>query len=209
MHGGRTPAAALASPLSERYFVPQEESEMKMKLVALVVSLLLLATLSLAAQGPSPSARQRRLPRWTGSSAQANIPKALSPGNMKLSLSWVGDTLASRGERADDGWVAVGLGSPKMNDAVMYIGVADGGQGAAEGAERRRPSACRRGRARPRAATRCARRAGRRSWSSPSLPRRSSAAGQKQLDVIYAMGGSKILTSMHKARYAAQVSLAK
>ena len=27
------------------------------------------------------------------------------------------------------GWVAVGLGSPKMNDAVMYIGAADSGKG--------------------------------------------------------------------------------
>ena len=35
------------------------------------------------------------------------------------------------------------------------------------------------------------------------------AAGQKQLDVIYAMGGAKVLSSMHKARYTAQVSLAK
>ena len=67
---------------------------MKMNLVALVVSLLLLATLSLAAQGTVALAGRRRPQRSTEPSAQVSIPKVLITGNMKLSLSWVGDTLA-------------------------------------------------------------------------------------------------------------------
>ena len=92
--GAGAPTAVLVSSLPERYSVLQEEREMKMNLVALVVSLLLLATLSLAAQGTVALAGRRRPQRSTEPSAQVSIPKVLITGNMKLSLSWVGDTLA-------------------------------------------------------------------------------------------------------------------
>jgi hypothetical protein len=181
---------------------------MKMKLVALVVSLLVLAAMSLAAQGTLTLGQTKTAPKIDGVIGDGEYSQSLDSGNMKLSLSWVGDTLSIAVSGQTSGWVAVGLGSPKMNDAVLYIGAADGGKGqlkvqkgAGHGHADTDGSA---------PSSYVLREADGQTVLELALPASAFiAAGQKQLDVIYALGGDKVLASRHKARYAAQVSLAK
>ncbi|MGA2480321.1 MAG: hypothetical protein ABSG63_16350 [Spirochaetia bacterium] len=180
---------------------------MKMKLVALVVSLLLLASLSAAAQGLTLG-QTKTAPTVDGVIGDGEYAQSMESGSMKLSLSWVGDALFIAVSGQTSGWVAVGLGSPKMNDAVMYIGAADSGKGqlkVQKGAGHRHADVDT-----PAPSSYALREAGGQTVMELSVPASAFiAAGQKQLDVIYAMGGAKVLSSMHKARYAAQVSLAK
>lgn len=55
-------------------------------------------------------------------SLTAELPKA------KLSLLWTEDTLAVAVTAETKGWVAVGLGSRRMDKAIIFIGYATGNQ---------------------------------------------------------------------------------
>jgi hypothetical protein len=181
---------------------------MKIKLVALVIPLLLLASLSLAAEGTLTLGQTKTAPRIDGVIGADEYAMNTDVGNMKLSLSWVGETLYVGVSGQTAGWVAVGLGSPRMNDAVMYIGAPDGGKGqlkVQKGAGHRHADLD--GEA---PGSYLLREADGQTSLELSVPAAAFiAAGQKQLDVIYAMGGAKVFAAMHKARYAAQVSLAR
>jgi hypothetical protein len=181
---------------------------MKMRLVALVAAVFLLATLSLTAQGTLTLGRTKSAPAVDGVIGAGEYAQSADAGNMKLSLSWVGDMLSIAVSGQTDGWVAVGLGSAKMNDATMYIGFADGEKGqlkVQKGAGHRHADLD--GGAPARYALR---EADGQTVLELTVPAASFiAAGQKQMEVIYAMGGAKTFASMHKARYATRVSLVK
>jgi len=180
---------------------------MKMKIVALALSMLLLVTLSAAAQGTLTLGQTKTAPTVDGVIAPGEYAQSVDAGNMKLLLSWVGDTLSVAVSGQTSGWVAVGLGSPKMNDATMYIGAADGDKGqlkVQKGTGHRHADAD------GTPSGYGLREADGQTVLEFTVPASSFiAAGQKQLDVIYAMGGAKSFASMHKERYVAAVSLAK
>jgi hypothetical protein len=181
---------------------------MKMKVPVLVASLLLTVSMTLAAQGNLTLGRTKKAPVVDGVIGAEEYAMTADSGSMKLFLSWVGDTLyvAVSGQTA--GWVAAGLGAAKMNDAVMYIGAADGDTGelkVQKGAGHRHADVD--GGA---PGSHALRESAGQTVLELTVPAAAFIdAGQKKLDVIYAMGGAKVLASMHKARFAAQVSLAK
>ena len=178
---------------------------MKMKLAASVAVLLLLGAFSLTAQGTLSQTKTG--PTVDGVIGPDEYSLSADSRDMKLVLSWTGDTLSVGVSGQTTGWVAVGLGSSRMNDAVMYIGYVNGDQGqlkVQKGAGHRHADLDSAAPARYALGE-----AGGRTTLEVSLKASDFIApGQKQLDVIYAMGGAKSFASMHKARYATAVNLA-
>jgi hypothetical protein len=127
---------------------------------------------------------------------------------MKLALSWVADTLFIGVSAETTGWVAVGLGSPKMDNSIIYIGYATGDKaqlkvqkGVAHGhgdVDSNSPIAY------------ALKETGGRTTLELAVKAASFIAkSQKQLDVIVAFGSSDSFSSMHQARYPVTVQLAQ
>jgi hypothetical protein len=181
---------------------------MKKLLVALVVCLLVLSAVSLAAEGALTLGRSKTAPTVDGVVSAGEYTLTVDSGAMRLYLSWVGDTLAVAVSGQTAGWVAVGFGSARMNDSVMYLGAAGADAGTL---------AVQKGKGHGHADL---------DGSAPSSYAVKETDGQtvlelslpatavipadgKKLDVIYAFGGGKAFMGFHKGRFAAAVALLK
>lgn len=63
-----------------------------------------------------------QLPTVDGIAAASEYPVGAEVGRMKLWLSRTADTVYAAFSGETTGWVSVGFGSLKMNDALMFIG---------------------------------------------------------------------------------------
>lgn len=127
---------------------------------------------------------------------------------LQLSLSWIGDTLYVGVVGQTAGWVAAGLGSKAMNNAVMYIGFVTGAETQLKvqmGAGHRHSDTD---------TNAPLQYAMSESDGKTTLEVAVKAAGfisasQKNLDVIFAMGNADSFLSMHKTKASASISLAQ
>jgi hypothetical protein len=181
---------------------------MRIRLPACIIILLLLGAFAASAQGAITLAQGKTSPTVDGVLGSGEYSVSADSSGMKLSLSWTGDVLSVAVSGQTSGWVAVGIGSAKMNDAVMYIAYKDGDKGqlkVQKGAGHRHadfdsaaPARYAVGEAGGQTILELALKA------SDFISR-----GQKQLELIYAMGAAKSFASMHSARASAVATLAQ
>jgi hypothetical protein len=181
---------------------------MKKLIAACSFAFFVLAVLSVSAQDTSTLRQTKAKPTLDGVLSDKEYSLEADNPDMGLALSWNEDVLyiAVRGETS--GWVAVGIGSQKMNDAIIYIGYAAGkdaqikvqkGQGHGHGdVDSDAP-------------LQYAMKEGDGTTTLELAVKAASfiADGQKRLDLIMAMGGSDSFTVRHKSRYSTSVSLAR
>jgi hypothetical protein len=180
---------------------------MKQRLIPWLCAILLAVTFSAAAQAPALgiTAAPVKVDGVFGDKEYGLLSEA---AGMKLGLTWTVDTLFVGLNAPTSGWVAAGLGSTKMDAAIMYIGFVSGGTTelkVQKGAGHKHADA---------------------DVASPSQYAMKEAAGQtvlefavkssaviakgqKTLDIILAMGGADSFTSMHKGRASLTVALAE
>ena len=127
---------------------------------------------------------------------------------MKLGLTRTGDTLYVALSAPTTGWVAIGIGSAKMDGAVMYIGYVTGNATelkVQKGAGHRHADA-------EADAPRQYAMTEKDGQTVLEIAVTSSAViarGQKTLDLLVAMGATDSFVSMHKARASVTIGLAE
>jgi hypothetical protein len=178
------------------------------RIILLSAFILCLAVSWAGAQTTLTHAATGTAPKIDGTIAAKEYAVTSGDASLAVSLSWIGDTLYVAIVGQTTGWVAAGLGSTKMNDAVMYMGFVTGDLTQVKvqvGAGHQHSDSA---------------------TNAPLLYKMTEAggkttlevsvkaadfiaAGQKKLDVILAMGGADSFTSMHKARASASFTLAQ
>ena len=181
---------------------------MKMKLPASILALLLLGAFALGAQDSLSLSQTKSNPKVDGVIADGEYALTANALDMQINLSWTDETLSVGVSGQTSGWVAVGLGSSVMNDAIIYIGYVSGDQAqlkVQKGAGHRHVDL------ESDAPIQYAvqKRSGQTTLEIALKASSFIEKGQKQLDLIFAMGSAKSFASMHKARYTATVSLAQ
>jgi hypothetical protein len=88
--------------------------------------LLLVLAASAAAQGTLSLNQVTTLPRVDGVASPHEYSVTAKAEGMQLDLLWTTDTLYVAVSGQTTGWVGVGLGSPDMDGAVMYVGFVAG-----------------------------------------------------------------------------------
>ena len=181
---------------------------MKKLLLVSFVALFVLVALAAGAQGKPLSLSQAAAkPQTDGVIGAKEYSVSTDLPKVKLALSWVADMLFIGMSAETTGWVAVGLGSPKMENSLIYIGYATGdkaqlkvqkGAGHGHGDVDSNPPLAY-----------ALKEAGGRTTLELALKTASFITkSQKQLDVIVAFGSSDSFSSMHLARYTVTVQLA-
>ena len=174
--------------------------------LVLVVFLLLLSAFAVSAEGLTLG-RTNSVPTVDGVVGEGEYALTADSGTIKLSLSWVGDTLSVAVSGQTAGWVAVGFGSSKMNDALMYLGAADDGGGQLTVQKGKGHGHADLAGSAP--TKYLVKESGGQTVLELTLPASAVIDGQDTLNVIYAMGSAKAFTTMHKSRFAAAVALQK
>jgi len=127
---------------------------------------------------------------------------------MKLGLTWNAETLFMGLSAPTTGWVAVGLGSAKMDGAIMYIGYVKGNE---TDLKVQRGSGHRHADVETNAPAQYVMKEadGQTVLELALKPTGLIAKGQKTLDLVIAMGGADSFASFHKARAGISVGLAQ
>jgi hypothetical protein len=185
-----------------------EEWKMKKLIAACLFTLFVVAALPVSAQDASTLGLTKAKPTLEGVLSDKEYSLTTDTPDMRLGVSWTGDVLyvAVRGQTT--GWVAVGIGSPKMNDAILYIGYAAGTQAQVKV---QKGQGHRHGDVDSDAPLQYAMKEGDGATTLEVAVKAASfiADGQKQLDLIFALGGGDSFTSLHKSRYSTSVSLSR
>jgi hypothetical protein len=177
---------------------------MKQRMVCVI---LLAVTFAAAAQAPKLSVVAAPV-KVDGVFGEREYSLVSEAAGMKLGLTWTADTLFVGLSAPTAGWVAAGLGSTKMDGAVMYIGYVTG---AATELKVQKGAGHRHADADVDAPTQYAMKETGNQTVLEFAVKSSAviAKGQKTLDVVIAMGGADSFTSMHKARASLVVELAE
>jgi hypothetical protein len=93
------------------------------------VLLALLAWTACAEDKPAALVRTTGTAQIDGKIAAGEYSLTVDLANAKLALLWTEDTLAIGVTAETKGWVAVGIGSRRMDKAIIFIGYATGDQG--------------------------------------------------------------------------------
>jgi len=97
------------------------------RLVAFAVILMLVVPAGWLLAQSASLAKTTTAPKVDGTLNAKEYSYTLQQPSVQLGMSWVDDTLYVAVTGQTTGWVAVGLGSPRMDGAVLYLGfVADG-----------------------------------------------------------------------------------
>ena len=169
---------------------------------------LLLAAWCAGAQTTLTYAATGTAPKVDGTIAAKEYAVTTGDATLQTSLSWIGDTLYVAIVGQTTGWVAVGLGSTRMNSAVMYIGYVTGNKTQMKvqvGAGHQHSDTATNA---PLQFTMSE--AGGKTVLELALKAADFiAGGQKKLDMIIAVGGADSFVSMHKAKASFSVTLAR
>ena len=171
-------------------------------------ALLLIAAAAAGAQGTLSLGPSKVAPKVDGVIADKEYTASTTVGTLQVSLAWTADALYVGVTGQTTGWVAVGLGSPAMDKAVMYIGYVSGDASQLKvqlGAGHSHADTV--GNVPVAYALKEAN--GQTSLELSLKPAAFIAQGQKKLDLIMAMGGSDSFVSLHRARARASVVLAQ
>ena len=93
------------------------------------VLLALMAWTACAEDKPAALVRTTGTAQIDGTIAAGEYRLTVDLANAKLALLWTEDTLAIGVTAETKGWVAVGIGSRRMDKAIIFIGYATGDQG--------------------------------------------------------------------------------
>jgi hypothetical protein len=179
---------------------------MNLRLSASILAFVLLGVFALGAEDPLSLSQTKSSPRVDGVIADGEYALTANALDMQINLSWTGETLSVGVSGQTSGWVAVGLGSSAMNDAVIYIGFVSGDQAQLKV---QKGAGHRHGDLDSNAPLQYAvqERSGQTTLEIALKASSFITKGQKQLEIIFAMGSARSFASMHKARYTATVSL--
>lgn len=97
--------------------------------VCTMALLALLARAACAQDKPMALVRTSGKARIDGVAAAGEYSLTVDLAKARLSLLWTEDTLSLAVTAETKGWVAVGLGSRRMDKAIIFIGYATGDQG--------------------------------------------------------------------------------
>jgi hypothetical protein len=181
---------------------------MKAKTVLCVVIMVLGVAALAEAQTAGTLGLTSALPKVDGSIGAKEYTFTTDASGMQLGMSLSADTLFVAVSCPTTGWVAVGLGSSRMNGAVIYIGFmgTDKGQlkvqqGSGHGHSDTAANA---------PVQYSLSESNGRTMMELALKSASFIAkGQKTLDLVVAMGSADSFVSMHKARTGLSVTLAQ
>ncbi len=173
-----------------------------------IVALLLAAALSAEAQAGLTLGQTAAAVKTDGVFADREYDLATEAAGMKLGLTWTADTLFVALSAPTTGWVALGLGSDRMDSALMYIGYVTGDEAAIK---------VQKGAGHRHADTDAGAPIGygmkeANGQTVLELALKASALiakGQKTLDVILAMGSTDSFASLHKARTSLSIELSQ
>jgi hypothetical protein len=101
----------------------------KLVLVYVLVFLTSLTGTACAQDKPMALVRTSGKARIDGVAAAGEYSLTVDLAKARLSLLWTEDTLSLAVTAETKGWVAVGLGSRRMDKAIIFIGYATGDQG--------------------------------------------------------------------------------
>lgn len=179
---------------------------MKNRCLACMAVLLLALPLAAAAQGALGVTTTSAT--VDGVFADKEYVLVTEAGGMKLGLTWTVDTLYVGLSAPTTGWAAAGIGSPKMDGALMYIGYATGDASqlkVQKGAGHRHEDL---EAATPRKYA--VKETGGRTVLELALDASKTVTkAQAALDLVLAMGGTDSFVSMHRARAGVSVPLAR
>jgi hypothetical protein len=180
---------------------------MKQRLIHLLCVILLAVTFSAAAQAPRLTVVAAPV-KVDGVFGEKEYSLVSDAAGMKLGLTWTADTLFVGVSAPTAGWVAAGLGSAKMDGAVLYIGYVTG---AATELKVQKGAGHRHADADVDSPTQYAmKETGDQTVLEFAVKSKAVIdKGQKTLDVVFAMGGADSFTSVHKARASLEVGLAE
>ena len=145
-------------------------------------------------------------PKIDGALSAKEYSCTLQQSSIQVGLSWVEDTLYVAVAGQTTGWVAVGLGSPRMDGAVLYLGFVADGKGqmkVQQGTGHRHADT------NSDAPTQFALKEAN-GQTTLELALKADgfiAASQNKLDVILAYGNADSFTSMHRARFTTTVDI--
>ena len=151
-------------------------------------------------------ARTTTAPKLDGAMSAKEYSYTLQEPSMQLGMSWVGDTLYVAVTGQTTGWVAVGLGSPRMDGAVLYLGFVADGKGQMKVQQ---GTGHRHGDTNSDAPTQFAlKEADGQTTMELALKADSFLAlNQTRLDVILAYGSAPSFNSLHRAHFATTVDV--
>jgi DOMON domain len=176
--------------------------------IMLSACLLVLAAAWGGAQTTLTHAAAGTTPKTDGTVNAKEYAVTTGDANLQLSLSWIGDTLYLGIVGQTTGWVAAGIGSTAMNNAVMYMGFITGDQTQMKvqvGAGHRHSDTD----TNVPLLYAMTESAGKTTLEVAVKAAGFIVAGQKKLDVILAMGNADSFLSMHKAKSIASIALAQ
>ncbi len=181
---------------------------MKKQTVLFVLGLLLAVALTSGAQETQKLALTDVPAKVDGVFAEKEYSFVTEAAGMKLGLTWTADALFVGLSAPTTGWVAAGLGGAKMDGAIMYIGYVIGNETqlkVQKGAGHRHADL------ETNAPARFAMKEadGQTVLELELNPTGLIARGQKTLDIVMAMGSTDSFISLHKARAAISVELAR
>jgi hypothetical protein len=179
-----------------------------MKRAVILSTILLCLFAALAGAQTLTHAATGTAPKTDGVIADKEYAVATTDATLPASFSWIGDTLYVAVSAKTAGWVAIGLGSTKMNNAIMYIGYVTGDQTQMK---------VQIGSGHAHADTASSAPTSFKMTESGGMTTLELAlkaadfikAGQKSLELIVAMGTGDSFISMHKSKAVATLALAQ
>ncbi len=179
---------------------------MKVRFSVPVLALILIPAFTASPQSTLTLQRTTAEPKVDGVIEGKEYSLSADAPDMQLNLSWVKEVLYVGVSGQTRGWVAIGIGPGLMDGSTIYIGFVRGGR-----TEFRvqRGSGHSHGDTKGEAPERHAmREAGDRTVLELALKASEFLSpGQRQLDVILAMGASDSFGEYHQSRYGAVVSI--
>jgi hypothetical protein len=184
----------------------KEHITMQQRRTAFILALLVLAGTAAWAQDALTLSRTTTAAKIDGVISAKEYSLIADAADMQLCLSWIADTLYIGVSGQTTGWVAIGLGSPVMDTSIMYLGYVSGDK---TSLKVQQGTGHRHGDVDANAPLKYAmKEANGRTVMEISVKAASFIAqGQKELEVILAIGGADSFTAMHRWRYSAVVSL--
>jgi hypothetical protein len=184
----------------------KEHVTMKLWRAASILALLMLAGSAAWAQDTLTLGRTTTAAKIDGIISAKEYTLTADSTDMQLSLSWIADTLFIGVSGQTTGWVAIGLGSPVMDSAIMYLGYVSGDK---TSLKVQQGAGHRHGDVDANAPLKYAmKEANGRTVMEIAVKAASFIAkGQKELEVILALGGGDSFTAMHRSRYSTRVTL--
>ncbi len=179
---------------------------MKRSVASAAILMLLVPALWLGAQAESLT-KTATAPKLDGVIGAKEYSLSLQGPAVQLGMSWVGDTLYVAMSGQTTGWIAVGLGSPYMDGAVMYMGYVTDTKGQMKVQQ---GTGHRHGDVNSDAPTQFALKEAN-GQTTMELALKADAliaANQTKLDVILAYGNADSFNSMHRAHFSTAVDVA-